>query len=200
MSRSTLMKLRQEEREVRKNLIMDAAIRLFAARPFNQVGMRDIAAEAGLSPASIYRYFTDRDDLFVEVFARESSGLERKLLALTSQEGETRLEELAEAYIESLLEHDAFFQMMSYFMVGGGISDESLERFNAMERRLLDLLEQKFRRAGLSESPRLLAHSLFASLNGLLITFRNYPGRKPEDTRRHIMRLTRLIASLYKPE
>jgi len=55
--KSTLTKLRERERQARRNLIIDAAIKLFAAKPFKQVGMRDIAAEAGLSPASIYRIF-----------------------------------------------------------------------------------------------------------------------------------------------
>ncbi len=35
---------------------------LFSPMPFDKVGMRDIAPEAGLSPASIYRYFSNRDD------------------------------------------------------------------------------------------------------------------------------------------
>jgi len=41
---STLKKLKEEEREVRRNLIIDAAIRLFGRKPFNQVGMREIAS------------------------------------------------------------------------------------------------------------------------------------------------------------
>ena len=71
-SKSTLAKLRDEERETRKDLIVDAAVRLFAAKSYHRVGMREIAAEAGMSPATIYRYFSDRDELFVEALLRES--------------------------------------------------------------------------------------------------------------------------------
>ncbi|HMK33906.1 MAG TPA: helix-turn-helix domain-containing protein, partial [Desulfomonilaceae bacterium] len=73
---STLTKLRKKERETRRDLIIDAAIRLFATTPFDRVGMRDIASEAGLSPASIYRYFSNRDDLFVEALCREIKSIE----------------------------------------------------------------------------------------------------------------------------
>ncbi|MHB8205535.1 MAG: helix-turn-helix domain-containing protein, partial [Desulfomonilaceae bacterium] len=59
--KAVLTRMRENEREVRKNLIIDASMLLFSKTPFDKVGMRDIAAEAGLSPASIYRYFSNRD-------------------------------------------------------------------------------------------------------------------------------------------
>ncbi|OAO77506.1 helix-turn-helix domain-containing protein [Geobacillus sp. FSL K6-0789] len=64
----TFHDLKEQEREARKQLIIDAAIRLFSQKSISNVGMRDIAKEAGISPALIYRYFKDRDDLFVTAF------------------------------------------------------------------------------------------------------------------------------------
>jgi AcrR family transcriptional regulator len=197
-AKTTLKRLREEEREARKNLIIDAAIALFAQRPYNQVGMRDIAAEAGLSAASIYRYFADRDDLFIEAFIRESSGIEA---FFNQADGEGRIrgiEDAALRFVEFLFDHDAFFQMMTYFMVEGGIRSQSLDRFNQFERKLLDHIDELFRKTGVGENVRLLSHAFFASLNGLLITFRNYPGRSPEEVRRHLDRLAVLVARVYQ--
>jgi DNA-binding transcriptional regulator YbjK len=40
---STFQKLRKEERETRKNLIVNAAMDLFSQKDFHKIGMRDIA-------------------------------------------------------------------------------------------------------------------------------------------------------------
>jgi ABC-type branched-subunit amino acid transport system substrate-binding protein len=42
-------------------------------RPFIEIGMRNIAAEAGVSAASIYRYFPGRNDLLIEALTHQIS-------------------------------------------------------------------------------------------------------------------------------
>jgi AcrR family transcriptional regulator len=195
---STLSKLRATEREVRKNLILDAAVRLFATKPFNQVGMRDIASEVGISPASIYRYFSDQDELFVEALVRESRAIEEQLDGLKKQGKRISLDEMARSYIQYLLEHDSFFQMMTHFMVDGGIRETAVERFNATESRLVDVFDEIFRSMGVTKNTRLVSHAFFAALNGVLITFRNYPGRNPEETKKHVHRLAALMAEIFE--
>jgi AcrR family transcriptional regulator len=195
---STLKKLKEEEREVRKNLIIDAAIRLFGRKPFNQVGMREIAAEAGMSPASIYRYFSDRDELFVEALLRESTAIELRFIQIVEQGVNSTIEEIANNFVGYLLEHGSFFQMMTHFMIDGGMSEGSIERFNVAERHLLNLFDEVFRKIGAAGSVRLLSHAFFAALNGIVITFRNYPGRTSEETEKHVRRLAALIAAVFK--
>ena len=195
---STLKRLREEEREARRNLIIDAAIRLFARMPFSQVGVRDIATEAGLSPASIYRYFENRDELFVEALLREIKAIEESLVQSQDDITTLTIEKVAETFVQYLLDHDSFFQMMAHFMINGGIREKSLERFNATERKLLDLVEQAFIRMGATGNIRMITHAFFASLNGILITFHNYPGRNPEETRKHARRLAGIIADMFR--
>ena len=195
--KSTLEKLRENEREARKDLIVDASIRLFGSRPYNQVGMRDIAAEAGMSAASIYRYFSDRDELFVEALARESKTIAGGFRRILEEAPNAPVQDIAGNFIGYLLEHDAFFQMMIHFMIDGGIRENSVDRFNRIEREFMDCFEEVFRKMGAQGNVRLIAHAFFASLNGLLITFRNYPGRSQEEGRRHMLRLADLIAGIF---
>ena len=197
-AKTTLEKMRAEEREARKDLIVDAAIRLFATTPYNQVGMREIAAKAGLSAASIYRYFSDRDDLFVEALLRETDSFVKEFELRQKNDAPMNLEELASRFITFLLENGSFFQMMSHFMVDGGINPGAVENFNRIQRRFLDNFEQAFRRLGARENVRLTAHAFFACLNGILITFWNYPGRGSEETARHMLRLSGLVAKAYE--
>jgi AcrR family transcriptional regulator len=195
---STLSKLRESERETRRNLILDAAIRLFATKHFNQVGMRDIASEVGISAASIYRYFSDRDDLFLEALVRESHALEEFLHNLTDQGADFSIEDTADNFIAYLLEHESFFQMMAHFMIDGGVRPDAIERFNATESRLLDIFDEMFRHLGAQRNVRLVSHAFFAALNGILITFRNYPGRNSEETKKHVYRLAKIMAEIFK--
>ncbi len=195
---STLAGLKEEERQTRRNLIIDAAIRQFADKSFNQVGMRDIAAEAGLSPASIYRYFADRDDLFVEALSREMAAIERDLRRIMTDAPDSSIETVAGSYVGYLMEHGVFLEMMTHFMIHGGIRDDALERFNATERRFLGIFDEMFTNMGTQGNVRLLSHTFLAAMNGILVTFRNYPGRSEEETGKHVHRLAVLTASVYR--
>ncbi|MGC8604905.1 MAG: TetR/AcrR family transcriptional regulator, partial [Desulfomonilaceae bacterium] len=142
--KTVLASIRENEREVRKNLIIDASMLLFSKLPFDKVGMRDIAKEAGISPASIYRYFSSRDDLFVEALQREGQTMENEIRNLKDSGAEVSIEQIASTFVNYLLKHSTFFEMMIHFMVTGKIGDGALEKFNAAERKLLKVFDEIF--------------------------------------------------------
>jgi AcrR family transcriptional regulator len=67
---ATFADLKSEAKLARRELIVEAAERVFAVKPFHKVSIRDIAQEAGISHALIYRYFPDQQSIFVEAFIR----------------------------------------------------------------------------------------------------------------------------------
>src|SRR5680860_1725975 len=135
--KNTFNGLRKRERETRKDVIVDAAERVFALKPFNRVNMRDIAGEAGISPASIYRYFPDQQTLFVEAFLRGAKEILGILGDIIHKNGELCIENAAEEFIDYLTVNDQYFRMMTHFMLDGSLSDESLESLNRHERSCL---------------------------------------------------------------
>ncbi len=189
----TFLELRQEERERRRELILDAAEKVFGSKGFQNVSIRDIAREAGISAGTIYHYFKDKHDLFVEAFIRGAKELLVSIEELASQ-GKT-VEDIGKVFVRFLLEKDHYFKMMSNFMLEGNLEGESLKRLNAMTKRLLDVFEKFFE--GYGKASRLASHAFFASLNGILITFRNYPGRSPEEVRNHMERLVNFFSELF---
>ena len=68
MEQNTLSELKEKEKDARRTIIVDAAEKEFATKPFNKVNMRVIAKRAGISPALIYRHFPDQQSLFAETF------------------------------------------------------------------------------------------------------------------------------------
>lgn len=190
--------LKDRERENRQNIIIDAAERVFASKPFDKVNMRDIASEAGISHATIYRYFPDQQTLFVEAFLRGVQQLLPRIEEAVERNQDAPVDAAAEAFIDFLSEKDHYFMMMTHFMLDGALNPELFEKLNAAGRFLLDQFEELFRRCGAVKETRILAHTFFASLNGILITFRNFPGRSSEEVLRHMKMLGRVTTCLFK--
>ena len=181
----------------RRDDIVEAAERVFASKPFIKVSMRDIAKEAGISPALIYRHFADQQHLFLEAFLRGAKKLVESLEARLDESCTNPLEEASEVFISFLSENEHYFKMMTHFMLEGTVHDALLERLNAIERTVLDRFDSLFRACGAKGDVRLLSHCFFAALNGVLITFRRHPGRSSEEVSRHMHRLARTMASLF---
>jgi AcrR family transcriptional regulator len=57
--------------EDRRHQILNAAQLCFVRSGFHQTTMQDVAAEAGMSPANIYRYFTSKDALIAGMTERD---------------------------------------------------------------------------------------------------------------------------------
>jgi AcrR family transcriptional regulator len=57
------------DREQRRIDILDAARELIADGGYLSLNMRDLAAAAGISPATLYSYFATKEELFVTLYA-----------------------------------------------------------------------------------------------------------------------------------
>lgn len=193
----TFAELKNNEKRARQGIIVEAAQRVFAVKPFNKVSIRDIAREAGISHASIYRYFPDQQSLFVEAFLHGAEEITAVLDGIIKNSRKNPIEKVAEAYLSYLIDNDQYFRMMTHFMLDGSLSAEMVERLNVSERRLFDKFDTLFRKVNMPEPVRPLSHAFFAALNGVLITFRNYPGRNLKDVHQHMHRIARIIVSKF---
>jgi TetR/AcrR family transcriptional regulator, multidrug resistance operon repressor len=63
-----VMRTRDEQKET---AIRDTAVEMIVKQGFDGLSMQKLAREAGVSPATIYIYYKDRDDLIVQVWAGE---------------------------------------------------------------------------------------------------------------------------------
>ena len=195
---NTFSIMKKQERKARQDAIISAAERVFSTRPFVEVSIRDIAKEAGISHASIYRYFPDQQTLFVEAFLRGAENINRFLDTLVNGSKTVSIEKVTDNFLNYLIDNDQYFRMMTHFMLDGSLSDELIERLNSSERLLLDHLDKLFIKMNAKGNIRMLSHAYFAAMNGVLITFRNYPGRNREDVITHMKKLGRIIALKFK--
>jgi AcrR family transcriptional regulator len=75
MSKKTFEELREEAREARKEIILDATAKLFKKKSIFKISMRDIAMEAGMSAGNIYFYFEDREAIVRELMLRDEKNI-----------------------------------------------------------------------------------------------------------------------------
>lgn len=194
------MQLKESEREHRREVILDSAIKLFSEYPFSEIGMRDIAKEAGISPASIYRYFSSRDDILMEVLGQDiQEGKERQKERL--KKGTANIEDIAVGIVDFFLDKDSTLHLLSHFMLNESIDPEALEKFKETKEYYLNHLEKVMIDSGVSkENIRLFSQAFFASILGIIIFFRNSEQSNKEETRKHLYKLARLIAIIFKKD
>lgn len=196
----TFAHIKSEAKLARQALIIEAAERVFAIKPFNKVSIRDIAREAGISHASIYRYFPDQQSLFVEAFLQGAGEIGDTLEKLIESSDTPDILKISKVYVTYLMDNDQYFRMMTHFMLDGFLAVEKIEKLNAAERRIFDQFDRLFKKLKKPEPVRLLSHAYFAALNGVLITFRNYPGRTTDAVRQHILTIAGVIAESFRAD
>jgi AcrR family transcriptional regulator len=198
----TLAELKQQEKDARKNLILEAARELFAVKDFRQITVREIARQAGVSVGTIYNYYENLDQLFLDIFLQCSEEIAEQI-DRRAEPAAPSLADLCRIYVDYLNTNMTFYQMMSHFMLGNDLGPEATGRLNLAMRGLMDRIE-----AGLGRRPsgpgknktRLTAHALFAALNGVMISYARYPGRTDDEIREHTIRLAGIIAAVFSGE
>jgi len=191
--RNTLNKLKQQERETRENLIIDAARTVFGSKTYDQVSMNEIAKTAGIAKSSIYTYFPNQEALFVETAFRDTGKFIAALKKRVQEERSPSLETFINDYLDYHIEHDAHWRMITHFALHGNIGEASAEKLNQISRQVMDLLETVLKKFDYKGDTRLLAHTLFATLSGIMISFRKYPGRSETARIAHMKRIAKLV-------
>lgn len=101
----------QKIRDIKCNLILDAARKVFSEKGFHNARLEDIAVEAGFSKASLYNYFTDKEQIFLNLATRDFELLLHQLErgAETSENLKSLLEFTFKTVIAFFGEHFVFF-------------------------------------------------------------------------------------------
>jgi TetR/AcrR family fatty acid metabolism transcriptional regulator len=65
--------------------ILNVAVRLFATHRFHEARMEDISAAAGVGKGTLYRYFKDKEELYLALLERSSAQIEALMRAAVEQ-------------------------------------------------------------------------------------------------------------------
>jgi AcrR family transcriptional regulator len=97
---------KEREKQEMKRLIMDAAMRMFVEAGYEKTSIRNIAERIEYSPATIYLYYKDKDELLYDVQAQGFAQLlETFQQKATAKDPLKKLGQMAKAYVEFGMEH-----------------------------------------------------------------------------------------------
>lgn len=113
---------------VRREEILAAAIRVFATKSYQGTTVRDIAKEAGVSEALLYKYFPSKKALFLEAFERSNKFLFDKLQEMlrSSKRPREMARELFLFYYRFLQEDQVYPRML--FLVMAELDDPEVKK------------------------------------------------------------------------
>jgi AcrR family transcriptional regulator len=199
----TFQKLRENERETRKNLILDAALNVFEKKTFYKTSMSDIAKELGVSTATLYSYFPSQEELFLEAFIRDLSYIDQILKesfdnSSNKEDSSTAIDMLANAMVSHLLNSEATFQLISLLMTERDMPEHLKEKFYMMKQELNERMLNVLKLSGIKDPDIKTSRAFFASVIGAIMLFKNFPEKEMKDAKENIIDLVSYIVTLFK--
>lgn len=154
-------------------LLLDAAELLLSQRAPEEIRVEDVAAEAGISAASVYVHFGTKDALLAAVTERVLAVATEALRAAYAAETSPleRFAGVGAAYLRLLLDHPV---VVKYLAVTGergprgGVEDEVAVRFNELRREFEGSIREAMEAGAIrSVDPEALSYFLFGAWNGV---------------------------------
>ena len=165
-------------RERTRSQALDAAERLLSTRGPDAIRIEDIAAEAGISPATVYTHFGTKDALFADVTGRLLDTATATLAAAYASP-ETpfqRMQAAGNAYITFLLEHPIVARHIATDSPGLLAAERIAEQIDMLRRGFEAVIHAAIDAGELRPlDARLLSYFLFGAWNGVAALTHTHP-------------------------
>jgi TetR/AcrR family transcriptional regulator len=129
-------------------VILDCALKLFASRGYDAVGVQEIVEAAEVTKPTLYHYFGSKQGLLQALLEQNFSGLFGVLANATVFQGDLplTLSRTAEAYFQ-FAEANPTFYRMQLSMSFSPVESETYQAVSGFQVRQYALLEEMFRLA-----------------------------------------------------
>lgn len=78
---------KQKERTQRRELLLEAAARVFGRRPFDEATMQEVATEAQIGMQGLYEHFPSKQELYEQVILQRAMGYQALAEEILAQSG-----------------------------------------------------------------------------------------------------------------
>ena len=158
MSQTFQRARRPEQREVRRQAILDVAEAMLADEPTSEISLREISRRVGLATSDVLRYFDSREAIFLALLARESTRwldeLERELDEIEPGSGVAACQRVAGIWAATLAKRPTLCELWSVMssVLERNVTVKTVRDFKrgalARNQRLADLIAQRIHGLG----------------------------------------------------
>ena len=134
----------QQIRDERKEQILNISAKVFATKGLASTKVDDLAVAAGVSQGLLYRYFTDKEDVFIALLDRAITGVIERTQSSINQTG-TPLEKLrwlTEQFLQGISENPDSFQLFSQAMALSKKVHETIRKLETLVKILHELITE----------------------------------------------------------
>jgi len=102
-------------RDERKEQILNVSAKVFAEKGLASTKIEDLVEAAGVSRGLLYRYFTDKEDIFIALLERAIIGALQRAKNSISDTGTPleKLRRLTEQFLQGMSEEPVYFRLFS---------------------------------------------------------------------------------------
>lgn len=183
------------ERQQRRDLLLQAASRVFARKPFDEASMQEVASEAQIGMQGLYEHFPSKQELYEQVVLTRAAAFHTRADEIVAAGGRAVevLTALATAYVSHFRDQPLYLPMFIRDRVTFDWGFESrfahrLREVYARERsRLREICERAVAEGDLrDEDPDFLAQLALDILQASL--YHSHRNKKDEDIRTCVAR------------
>ncbi len=124
--------------------ILDAAACLFAGNHFHSVRMEDIAAEADVGKGTLYRYFRDKEELYLALLSRASGQIREQVYEATQESRDPvgQLEAVTETILRFFEEQRHIFELIQQAEASRGTNHPWQDARDSVIKKVLEIFEE----------------------------------------------------------
>jgi AcrR family transcriptional regulator len=135
---------------VQRRRLLEAAATVFAARGYAEGSAEAISREAGMSKATFYEHFANKEECILVLFDEAATEVMRAMAGAGDEAGpfttfEQRVEAGARAFVETLAEHPEYAQTLLVEIIGAG--PRAAARRDAILQAFADAMYRDFANA-----------------------------------------------------
>ncbi|MEJ2087607.1 MAG: TetR/AcrR family transcriptional regulator [Gammaproteobacteria bacterium] len=156
--------------EVRRDQVLNAALKCFARNGYHATRVDDIVAEAGLSKGAIYHRFRSKDEIFLGLFDAYEAAVWHAWEALPEANALDMLEAVGHIVLETVVEPREYLRLWKELLAHPAAPERFSHIYAESRTQLTTLLERGVRRQELNAMDvSAVAALLTATIEGLLL-------------------------------
>lgn len=171
---------KEREKQILKQQIIDTAIHMFLIEGFENTSMRKIAAEIEYSPATIYLYFKDKNEILSHIRSYAFDLFWQKINEFHFiKDPFGRLKNIINSYIDFAMSNEGLYQIMFSDMCTEKVSNSSNPPDEPIESKFYQFLRDAIRQCIFNDdlkksNPETTTLMLWSYLHGIISMYMNH--------------------------